>query len=331
MDCYPLPPLGDLFLILPHDWLALVQVPQVPQNAGVTGPSASTSGGSVPLPEEGNGVWATLGKLGVTPQDVFQMMQSLILVAIILFAGWVIAGVVSRMVSGALAKARFDTTLTLFFAKMARWGVLLITGISILGLFGVETTSLAAVIGAASLAIGLAFQGTLSNFASGVMLLIFRPYKVGDIVNVNGTMGKVHELELFTTTLDTPDNRRFIVPNSSIFGATIENVTHHQRRRVDVKVSISYDADIDHTKVVLSEAVAQVEGVLTDPHPVVYLDQLGTSSVDWYVRAWCETKDYWPIREKVTRAVKMSLDQAGIRIPYPQLDLHLDQPLVNSL
>jgi len=272
-------------------------------------------------------VWSQLSNFGITPEITLGFAQNLVLIAIVLFAGWIAAGIVGRMVRGALVKARFDTTLTVFFAKLARWAVLLVTGIAVLNLFGVETTSLAAVIGAGSLAIGLALQGTLSNFASGIMLLIFRPFKVGDVVRLNGTVGKVHELELFTTTLDTPDNRRFIVPNGSIFGSTIENVTHHRQRRVDVAVGVSYQADIDHTKVVLTEAIASIEGILSEPAPVVYLVELGTSSVDWSVRTWSKTEDYWAVRERVTRAVKLSLDQAGISIPFPQMDVHIDQPL----
>lgn len=278
-------------------------------------------------PEKLTEPWASLAKFGITPETAFGMVQNLVLVAFLAFAGWIVAGFASRMVQGALQRAKLDVTLSLFFAKMSRWLVLLLTFLAILNTFGIETTSLAAVIGATSLAIGLAFQGTLANFAAGVMLLIFRPFKVGDTVEVNGTRGKVTEIELFTTSLDTPDNRRFIVPNGNIFGTTIENVTHHTTRRCDVAVGVCYSADIDHTKVVLTEAIQGIEGVLNDPEPVVYLVELGASSVDWSVRTWCKTSDYWTVRERLTRAVKMSLDNAGISIPFPQMDVHLDQPL----
>lgn len=263
--------------------------------------------------------------LGISGEQLLGHVQNLFLVLLLVFVGWMLAGVVARLVRASLTKARLETTLTIFFAQCARWSILAFTGLGVLSLFGIETTSLAAVIGAGSLAIGLALQGALSNFASGVMLLIFRPYRVGDWVNVGGTMGKVAELELFTTTLDTPDNRRFIVPNAGIFGTTIENVTHHSIRRADVTVGVSYAADIDHTRVVLQEAIASVSGVLTDPESQVYLVELSSSSVNWSVRAWVPTQDFWPIRDQLTRAVKQHLDAAGISIPFPQLHVHLEQ------
>jgi small conductance mechanosensitive channel len=171
------------------------------------------------------------------------------------------------------------------------------------------------------LAIGLAFQGTLSNFAAGAMLLVFRPYKVGDVVNVTGFLGTVDEIELFTTTLDTFDNRRIIVPNSSIFGAVIENVTYHRQRRVDVDIGVSYVADIDHTRQVLFEAVRTVSDVLSKPEPAVVLAGLGNSSVDWCVRVWCPTEKYSDVKQALIRAVKIHLDEAGIVIPYPHMEL----------
>lgn len=264
-------------------------------------------------------------QMGLNSDRLLQYGQQLLLVLLVLMAGWVAAGIFSRGVRISLEKAKMEETLTLFFTQSARWFVLVMTGLSVLSLFGVETTSLAAVIGAGSLAIGLAWQGALSNFAAGVMLLVFRPYRVGDMVHVNGTLGKVKGLELFTTTMDTMDNRRFIVPNASIFGATIENLSHHQQRRVEIAVGVSYRADIDHTRVVLREAVASVAGVLADPEPVIYLLELGNSTVNWSVRAWVPTKDFWPIRDQLTRAVKIHLDAAGIQIAFPQMHVHLEQ------
>ncbi|MBL8852438.1 MAG: mechanosensitive ion channel family protein [Planctomycetaceae bacterium] len=264
-------------------------------------------------------------QFGLTSDRILYHGQQLVLVLVVIFAGWVVAGLLARTVRISLEKAKLEETLTLFFTQAARWFVLVLTGLSVLSLFGVETTSLAAVVGAGSLAIGLAWQGALSNFAAGIMLLVFRPYRVGDMVNVNGTLGRVKELELFTTTMDTTDNRRFIVPNASIFGSTIENLSHHQQRRVEVAVGVSYQADIDHTRVVLREAVASVTGVLADPEPVIYLVELGNSTVNWSVRAWAPTADYWSIRDQLTRAVKIHLDAAGVQIAFPQLHVHLEQ------
>lgn len=259
--------------------------------------------------------------------DWMLALQNAILVLVICFFGWIISGICGRLVNKSLEKAKIDITLRLFFSKLARWAILLITGITVLSRFGVETTSFAAVIGAGGLAIGLAFQGTLSNFASGVMLLIFRPFKVGDVVNVSGVTGGVKEIELFTTAIDTPDNRRFIIPNSAVFGATIENITYHDTRRIDVAVGSAYDADVDHTRVVLKEAILGIDGILTDPEPAIYLTELGASSIDWSVRVWCNTPDYWNVREQVVRKIKVALDEAGIGIPFPQMDIHFDQPM----
>jgi small conductance mechanosensitive channel len=242
---------------------------------------------------------------------------------VMLFIAYLIAGWAKRVTTGTLKKAKFDLTLTKFLSNLVRWTILILAIIAILGMFGFQTASFAAVIGGSALALGLAFQGSLSNMAAGVMLLVFRPYKVGDFINAGGVAGVVDEIELFTTTLDTPDNRRIIVPNSGIFGATIENVTHHATRRVDVNVGVSYGADIDTTREVLMKAASNIEGRLTDKEPVVYLTGLGASSVDWVIRIWANTGDFWPVKERLTRAAKYALDEADISIPFPQMDVHL--------
>ncbi len=248
------------------------------------------------------------------------------LVLVILFVALTAAGWISSAVHTSLRKMKFDATLSKFIAKLARWGVLMLAGLSCLGYFGVETTSFAAVLGAAGFAVGLAFQGTLSNFAAGAMLLLFRPFKVGDVVNLNGQLGKVDEIELFTTTLDTFDNRRIILPNSDVFGSTIENITYHPLRRVDVEVGAAYDADIDTTRTALERAITNTQGVLTNPEPAVVLLSLGASSVDWSVRAWAPTGDYATVKQALLRSVKNSLDDEGIGIPFPQMDIHIQQP-----
>jgi small conductance mechanosensitive channel len=188
-------------------------------------------------------------------------------VLVLLSIAWIVAGWIRRVVRQSLERAKFGATLTVFFSSMSRWLVLLLAVLASLGVFGVETTSFAAIIGAAGLAVGLAFQGVLSNFASGVMLLVFRPFKAGDAVTTAGQTGKIGAIELFTTTLDTFDNRRFVIPNSSIFGSVIENISHHPTRRADVSVGVDYSADIDRTRQILSGAISQLEGVLQDPAP----------------------------------------------------------------
>jgi len=251
--------------------------------------------------------------------DLFETYGLPALKALILFfIAYLIAGWAKRVTTGALQKAKFDLTLTKFLSTLVRWTILILAIVGILGMFGFQTASFAAVIGGSALAIGLAFQGSLSN-----MLLVFRPYKVGDYINAGGVAGTVNEIELFTTTLDTPDNRRIIVPNSGIFGSTIENVSHHPTRRVDVNVGVEYPADIDKTREVLMQAAMNIEGRLEEKEPVVYLTGLGASSVDWVIRIWANTGDFWPVKERLTRAAKYALDEAGIGIPFPQMDVHL--------
>ncbi len=195
----------------------------------------------------------------------------LLTVLVIIFIALIIASWVSRVVKGSCAKAKLDETLSRFLAKVARWAVMLIAALFCLGKFGIDVSSFAVILGAAGLAIGLAFQGTLANIAAGVMLLIFRPFKVDDVVSVGGETGKVNEIELFTTTMDTPDNRRIIIPNGSIFGSTILNITHHPTRRVDVAVGVDYSADIDKVRSVLEQAAQNVPDTLSDPAPAIVL------------------------------------------------------------
>ena len=252
-------------------------------------------------------------------------------VLVALLIAKMIASWAKRSIQRTLEKRNFDPTLTRFFANMARYGILIGAVIGCLGVFGIETASFAAVIAAGGLAVGLAFQGTLSNFAAGVMLIVFRPFKVGDVISVAGLVGAVDELELFTTELTTPDNRRLIVPNSAIFGATIENITHHSTRRVDVPVGTDYSADVDETRKVLEAMAKDIEGGLKDPAPQIFLSGLGGSSVDWQVRVWCNTADYWDVLQRTIRDTKAALDAANIGIPFPQTDIHFDADALAAL
>lgn len=224
----------------------------------------------------------------------------------------------------ALERAKVEATLAKFFANLIRYTILGMSALVCLSALGIETTSFAAMLGAAGLAVGLSLQSSLSNFAAGVLLLTFRPFKVGDFVNVAGTSGKVDEIELFSTRLITPDNRVLILPNASVFGSTIENVNALTTRRVDVNVGVAYGASIDETRRILEQAATSVEGVLPAPASQIMLNELGASSVDWVVRVWAPTDQYWVVRERVVRAVKLELDTASIGIPFPQVDVHLD-------
>ncbi|WP_428307634.1 mechanosensitive ion channel family protein [Lacipirellula sp.] len=256
----------------------------------------------------------------------YQLGLRAVYVLVLLTLAWTLSSWAASVVRATLTRVKFDETLTLFLSTLMRWTILLLAALSCLSYFGVQTTSFAALIGAAGLAIGLAFQGTLSNFAAGAMLLIFRPYKVGDTVNVASYTGKVAEIELFTTAIDTSDNRRIIVPNSSIFGAVIENITYHAVRRADVNVGTGYADDIDQTRAVLEAAVRSVADVVATPAPEVILTDLGASSVNWQVRGWAKRESFGAAKQAIIRAVKLGLDEARISIPFPQLDLHLDPP-----
>lgn len=247
-------------------------------------------------------------------------------VLVLLFVAWILAGWISRLCVRGMSKAQIDETLTRFVGSLVRWLIILLAMLACVGAFGIPTTSFAALIGAAGLAVGLAFQGTLSNFAAGVMLLVFRPFNVGDVINAGGQTGKVFSIQLFTVVIDTFDNRRIIIPNSAVFGSTIENITFHPIRRADVNVGCDYSADIDQTREILMAAAQGVDGGLDDPEPVVFLRGLGASSVDWSVRVWANKDDFGTVQQATIRAVKNALDAAGIGIPYPQMDVHLDSP-----
>lgn len=249
---------------------------------------------------------------------------------VIVIVSLFIAGRVRSIVAKTMRKARVDETLGSFFSQLAKWAIIGIGLVSAIGYMGVPTASFAAVIGGASLAIGLAFQGSLGNLAAGVMLLIFRPFKIGDVVQVGGVTAKVTQIDLFTTMLDTPDNRRIIMPNGNIFGNEIENITFHPTRRVDVEVGTEYPADLDKVREVLMGATKKIEGVLTDPVPVIYLKELGGSSINWAVRAWSNTGDYWAVKENLTRQIKYDLDAAEIGIPFPQMDVHIDGKVLSG-
>ena len=266
--------------------------------------------------------------------DTGKMLESLLPTLIsygirvlgVLLAFWIaawIARAVQRLVTARMTARGVEQTLSLFAGNVARYTILIATGIACLGVFGIETTSFAAILGAAGLAIGLAFQGTLSNFAAGVMLVVFRPFKVGDVISVAGQTGTVAELGIFVTALDTPDNRRIILPNKAVSGGVIENITHHEERRVDIDVGVDYGADLAKTRESLEAAAKALEGVI-EPGVQIVLGELGDSAIGWKVRIWCRTEDYWDVRERALDAVKTALDSAGIPIPFPQMDVHID-------
>lgn len=256
--------------------------------------------------------------------DLWTVIGQPLLVAIVLIiAVLFVSSWARRITTGAMRRAKIEETLARFFGNMAKWTVMLLGGLAILSTFGVNTTSFAAVIAALGFAVGMAMSGTLSNFASGVMLLIFRPFKVGDVVNAAGTLGVIDEVGMFTTTFDTFDKRRIIVPNGKIFGDTIENITHHPVRRMEIAVGTAYDSDVDQAREVLERVVTSVEGGKQDPAPQVFLSDLGDNAVNWKLRVWADGADYWNVYQRVVRDTKKALDEAGVGIPFPQRDVHV--------
>lgn len=250
-----------------------------------------------------------------------------IVALLLLIVAYMVASFLARICSMPVRR-RVDETLGRFIAKLVFYGVMVCALLGVLQYFGIGVTSFAAVVAAAGFAIGLAFQGTLANFAAGVMLLVFRPFKVGDVVNAAGLTAKIYEIDLFNTVFDTFDNRRIIVPNGVIVAGTIENISHHEERRVDVAVGVEYSASIAQTRQTLEAASESLNEFVIEGEGRGYqvvLGDLGDSSVQWTVRFWTQAENFLPVKEKLTEAVKNHLDAAGIGIPFPQLDVHLNR------
>jgi small conductance mechanosensitive channel len=248
----------------------------------------------------------------------------------VLFAIWVsfvFAGWLQRRLTSTLLQRKFDQTLSIFFGNMLRWVIIAAAVLACLGVFGIETTSFAALIGAAGLAVGLAFQGTLSNFAAGVMLLVFRPFKVGDYIVAGGKEGTVAEISLFVTVLDTLDNRRVYVSNTAIGAGAIENFTEHPVRRVDIDVNIAGGQDIDATRIALEVAGASVPGRDPERGSEVFLKGFGGGMVQWQVRVWCAPAIYWDVWQATVRAVAYELGKTKIAMPTPAMNVSLSGQL----
>jgi small conductance mechanosensitive channel len=241
----------------------------------------------------------------------------------LLIAGRILATWVRGLVRRGSERAHIDVTLIPFLSGLTYYAVFVVVLVAALGIVGIQTASLLAVFGAAGLAVGLALQGTLSNFAAGVMLLLFRPFHVGNYVEAGGTAGSVVAIGLFVTTLNTPDNVQILVPNSAVWGGVIKNYAANASRRNDLTIGISYADDIGRAIEIVSEVLAADERVLADPAPVVAVSELADSSVNLVVRPWCKREDYWPMRFDLLRRLKEALDQGGISIPFPQHDVHI--------
>jgi len=243
----------------------------------------------------------------------------------LLIVGRFVARWARRLIRRLMQRGEADATLVPFVAGLAYYLILAFVAVAVLGMVGVQTASMVAVLGAAGLAVGLALQGTLSNFASGVMLLVFRPFGVGDYIDAGGTAGTVEAIGLFATTLNTPDNVRIVTPNSAVYSNTIKNYAANPTRRNDMVVGVSYDDDLGAAVSTIERVLKADDRVLTEPAPVVAISELGDSSVNIVVRPWCKKEDYWPLRFDMMRTLKEQLEAAGCSIPYPQRDVHLHQ------
>jgi small conductance mechanosensitive channel len=242
----------------------------------------------------------------------------------ILIVGWMIAGWVRSAVNRTLGKIpNMDSTLRPFLANLVRWIVLAFVIVAVLNQFGVETTSMIAVLGAAGLAIGLALQGTLSNVASGVMLLVLRPFKAGDFIDAGGLAGTVVEIGLFTSEIKTGDGVYIMAPNSQIWNSTITNFSRNPTRRIDILMGVSYNDNIDVAQETLQKVMEADDRVLKDPAPTTMVMNLGASSVDINMRFWVNNSDYWAVLFDTNKAAKIAIEAAGCSIPYPQQDVHM--------
>jgi len=242
---------------------------------------------------------------------------------VIFFVGRILISLIVRGISKTMQKNDVEKTLETFVCNLVRMVLLIVVVIAAIGQLGIQTTSFIAIFGAAGLAVGLALQGSLSNFASGVLIVLFRPYKVGDFVEAAGIAGSVEQVQILTTILKTGDNKQVIVPNSQIMDSIITNYSANETRRVDMVVGVSYDDDLDKVRKTLEEIVAADDRVLAEPAVKIAVSELADSSVNFVVRPWCATSDYWPLTWDLTEAIKKRFDQEGISFPFPQQDVHL--------
>jgi small conductance mechanosensitive channel len=265
------------------------------------------------------------GLMQQAPEFIMAYGLKALAALVIFIIGKYFAGVAKRLTDKVLSSRKVDQTVVSFVANLAWAIVFVFTIIATLGQIGVQTASLVAVIGAAGLAVGLALQGSLSNFASGVLMVLFRPCRVGDFVEAAGVAGVVDEITIFSTKLRTGDNKLIIAPNSAIMNGTITNYSALEKRRIDLVIGVSYASDIAKTKKVIAEVLNNNAFVLKDPGYTIGLAELADSSINFVVRPWVSTSDYWPARFEVLEQIKNALDAADIEIPFPQMDLHVKE------
>ncbi|MCF7794208.1 MAG: mechanosensitive ion channel [Candidatus Cloacimonetes bacterium] len=241
----------------------------------------------------------------------------------ILIIGRIIVNSIKKLIVKVMDKRHVDPTITTFLSSLIKTVLWVFVILAALAQLGIQTTSFLAVIGAAGLAIGLALQGSLSNFASGFLIILFRPFKVGDAVEAGGVMGMINQINMFNTEFRSFDNKKIIVPNSQIMNGTITNYTAENQRRVDLTFGVGYGSDIQKVKDILKSIINQHDLILKEPEPFVRLTELADSSLNFKVRVWSKTEDYWTVFFDLTETAKMEFDKNGINIPFPQMDVHI--------
>jgi small conductance mechanosensitive channel len=265
--------------------------------------------------------WAQLLEL-IQTQGVALAINAAIAIAIF-YVGKLVVGMIVRGMRKVMQKQEIDKTLETFISNLARMVLMVVVVIAAISQLGIETTSFIAIFGAAGLAVGLALQGSLSNFAAGVLIVLFRPYRVGDFIEGAGIAGVVEQVQILTTVLRTGDNKRIIVPNGQIMESIITNYSANDTRRIDMVVGVSYEDDLDKVRSVLEELVAAEERILDDPACTIAVSELADSSVNFVVRPWVSTADYWGVKFDMTEAIKKRFDKEDITFPFPQQDVHL--------
>lgn len=269
---------------------------------------------------------ALLATMGQYSEIILRYALDIALAVAILVAGFIVSAWAQRAARRSLARVKgLDDTLEPFIARCIRYTILVVVFVAVLAQFGVQTTSIIAVLGAAGIAIGLALQGTLANIAAGIMLLLLRPFRVGDYIDAEGIAGTVDEIGLFVTEMRTFDGIFVSVPNSQLWNRTITNYSRNRTRRLDIAVGVGYGDNLDKAKKVLSDVIEADGRTLHDPVPLVIVKSLDDSAVTLQVRVWTGNDDYWSLRWDLTQRIKTSLDEAGISIPFPQRDVHLNR------
>ena len=241
----------------------------------------------------------------------------------ILIIGRMVSKVLQKLIVKVMDKKNVDKTISSFASSMVFSALYIFVILAALSQIGIQTTSFMTIIGAAGFAIGLALQGSLSNFAAGFLIILFRPFKLGDYVEAGGVSGSISKISIFTTDINTVDNKKIIVPNAQIMNGTITNYTAEKTRRVDLTFGVGYEADISKVKDILNKIIKEHKLILKDPEPFVRLGNLGDSSIDFTVRVWSKTEDYWTVHFDLIESAKEEFDKANISIPYPQMDVHM--------